>query len=350
MSAQENKAAVLRTLDEVFTRKNPDAILEADAEDVVLHAAGFPEPVVGRQAVRDWAANHLAAFETQVTVQDAIAEGELVALRSTMRLIHRGEYLGIPATGRELSFTQMEMVRFAGGQIQETWVSLDTQGVMQQLGVLPKGQPPRALLQLIIGLQRLGPRGRAVAGQKANDGKAPAVGQTAGQGAARTPAGAGDIRVPALRFVDELFGRRNMGVIGEICSPEIVFHLPGYPEPLRGIEAVERWATGYLAAFEGRLDVEDVVVEGDLIALRATMRTNHKGEYMGVPPTGRPLTFTELSLTRYEGGKAVEFWLMLDTLGVMQQLGLFPKGQPPRALLRLVVGLQRLGHRRRREK
>jgi predicted ester cyclase len=267
-----------------------------------------------------------------------------------MRLIHQGEYLGIPATGRELAFTQMEMVRLAGDRIRETWVSLDTQGVMQQLGVFPKGQPPRALLQLIIGLQRLGRRGRAAVGQEACNGNTSASSQLEAQRAAGAPAGAGDIRVPALRFVDELFGRRNLGVIREICSSEIVFHLPGYPEPLRGIEAVERWAAGYLAAFEGRLDVEDVVVEGDLIALRATMRTRHQGEYMGVPPTGRSLTFTELSLTRYDGGKAVEFWLMLDTLGVMQQLGLFPKGQPPRALLRLVVGLQRFSRRRRGEK
>jgi predicted ester cyclase len=344
VSPEENKAIVLRTLEEVFARKNPDAILEADAEDVVLHAAGFPAPVVGRQAVRDWAAEHLAAFESRVTVEDAIAEGDMVALRSTMRLLHKGEYLGIPATGRELAFTQMEMVRLAGGRIQETWVSLDTQGVMQQLGVLPKGRPPRALLGLMIAWQRLGRRGRGAAGEKGNDEPLPAPSPSKGK-----EAGAGGIRVPALRFVDELFGRRNLGVIREICSPEIVFHLPGYPEPLRGVAAVEEWAAGYLAAFEGRLEVEDVVVEGNLIALRATMRTTHKGEYLGVPPTGRRLTFTELSLTRYDGGRAVEFWLMLDTLGVMQQLGLFPKGQPPRALLRLIVGLQRPGRRRRGE-
>ena len=141
--------------------------------------------------------------------------------------------------------------------------------------------------------------------------------------------------------MDELFGKRNMAVVAETCAPDFVVTIPGYPEPLRGLAAVEKWAGSYLTGFDSRLTVEDVVAEGDWVALRFVVRGTHRGEYMGIPATGRKVEFTEFSLTRYADGRAQASWLMLDTLTVMQQLGLFPKGGPPRPLLRLIVGLQR---------
>jgi predicted ester cyclase len=154
-----------------------------------------------------------------------------------------------------------------------------------------------------------------------------------------------DNRAVALRFVEEVFNQRNLDALAEIVAPDVVAHIPGY-EPLRGLEAVHQWAASYLAAFDSHLTVEDVVAEGDKVVLRFTVRATHRGEYLGVPPTGRQVTFPEISLTRYAEGKAREFWLMLDSLGVMQQLGMYPKGRPPRALLWLVIRLQRLGRRR----
>lgn len=152
-------------------------------------------------------------------------------------------------------------------------------------------------------------------------------------------------RVIALRFVEEVFNQRNLDVLPEVLAPDVVAHLPGY-EPLRGYEAVRQWVATYLSAFDTHLTVEDVVAEGDIVVLRFTLRATHKGEYLGVPATGRQVTSPEISFTRYGEGKAREFWIMLDTLGVMQQLGMYPRGRPPRALMWLIVKLQRLGRRR----
>lgn len=335
-SAEENKATVLRTLEGVFVRKDPDAILEGAAPDEVLHLAGFPEPVRGAQAIRDWAAGQLAAFDSRVTVEDILAEGDTVVVRSTFQLVHRGEYLGIPPTGRELTFTQLEMVRFAGGRIQESWVSLDTLSVLQQLGVFPAGRPPRPLLKLIIGLRGPGRPDEPVERQRTvPPPPAPPPGSNPDAVAAANKA-------TALRYTDEVFEKRNVAANREILAPDAVFHVPGYPEPFRGAQAMEDWSASYLAAFDSQLEVHDVVAEGDLVALRFTVRGRHVGDgYLGIPATGRRVEFTEFSLTRYADGLAQEGWLSLDTLGVMQQLGLFPKGQPPRWLMRLVVGLQR---------
>jgi predicted ester cyclase len=159
MSPEENKAIVLHLLDEVFTRKNPDAFLEYLAPNAVFHLSSYPT-FHGPEAVAKWATTYLAAIDARVTVDDMVAEGDIVMLRWTTNAIHKGEYVGIPATGRPVSFTELALMRFAGDKAEEVWIVLDTLDVMQQLGLFPKGHPPRALMWLVVRLQRLGRSGR----------------------------------------------------------------------------------------------------------------------------------------------------------------------------------------------
>ena len=73
-----------------------------------------------------------------------------------------------------------------------------------------------------------------------------------------------------------------------------------------------------------RITLEDVVAEEDKVAVRWTSRASHKGEYMGIAPTGRRLTWTGMSFHRVEGGQIVESWDLVDNQGIMQQLGVVP--------------------------
>jgi predicted ester cyclase len=70
---------------------------------------------------------------------------------------------------------------------------------------------------------------------------------------------------------------------------------------------------------------EDMVAEGDKVAIRWTWRgTHNKGEHIGVTPTGKQAMITGISILRIAGGKIVEEWGEMDTLGFMEQLGVFP--------------------------
>ena len=91
MSPEENKAAVLNLLDEVFARRNPGAFLEYLAPNVAFHISGYPEPFRGPEAVREWATMYLAAFDAQLTIGDVVAEGDPVMLRWTVNATHKGE-------------------------------------------------------------------------------------------------------------------------------------------------------------------------------------------------------------------------------------------------------------------
>lgn len=70
--------------------------------------------------------------------------------------------------------------------------------------------------------------------------------------------------------------------------------------------------------------VEDMVAEGDKVVARVTMSGTHKGEFMGIAPTGKQITVGIIEILRIAGGKVVEHWNVVDSLGMMQQLGAVP--------------------------
>jgi predicted ester cyclase len=71
--------------------------------------------------------------------------------------------------------------------------------------------------------------------------------------------------------------------------------------------------------------IEDIVAEGDKVVARFTWRGTHNGEWLGVPPTGKKVSQTVISIYRIAGRKILEGWAVGDMLGLMQQLGALPK-------------------------
>ena len=70
--------------------------------------------------------------------------------------------------------------------------------------------------------------------------------------------------------------------------------------------------------------IDQLIAEGDIVAGRMTTTGTHRGEFMGIPPTGKRVTFSEIHIVRIADGKAVEHWGNSDDLGMMQQLGVIP--------------------------
>ena len=73
-----------------------------------------------------------------------------------------------------------------------------------------------------------------------------------------------------------------------------------------------------------RVKVEDLIAEGDKIVGRVTLTGTHQGELMGIPATGKKVSFSEILIVRISNGKAVEQWEVADTMSRMQQLGVIP--------------------------
>jgi predicted ester cyclase len=92
-----------------------------------------------------------------------------------------------------------------------------------------------------------------------------------------------------------------------------------------GIQGINDVISACRAAFEGlNVTIEDMVAEGDKVAARFTARGIHKGVFMGLPPTGKPITMTGIEIFRIENDMIAELWGEANLIGLMQQLGILP--------------------------
>ena len=124
----------------------------------------------------------------------------------------------------------------------------------------------------------------------------------------------------ARRWFEDLFSQGNLDAANEILSAEFVDHLTHEDE--RGIEELKHYVTIYRTAFPDIQDsVEDIVAEADKVVVRWKSRGTHQGEFMGVAPTGRHVTFTGMRLFSIAENKIVESWVNIDERGLREQLG-----------------------------
>jgi steroid delta-isomerase-like uncharacterized protein len=112
-------------------------VVELYASDFSNHDPSAPD-VGDREALMQMFAVWGTSFpDARVTIEEMVGEGDLVAKRWTYRGTHTGEFMGIPATGKEIAMTAITIYRISGGKVAECWWNYDSLGVMQQLGVIP---------------------------------------------------------------------------------------------------------------------------------------------------------------------------------------------------------------------
>jgi steroid delta-isomerase-like uncharacterized protein len=110
-------------------------------------------------------------------------------------------------------------------------------------------------------------------------------------------------------------------VIDEIVEPNVLFRTP-VPIDATGAQALKQvWAVLLRAFPDLHVAVEDVIAEGDKVVCRNTVTGTHQGEYRGLPPTGKSVTYNEIFIFRFADGRIAEIWGVVDVLTQMRQLG-----------------------------
>ena len=139
-----NKAAIMRfqaamsSGDWKLMSKAIDEVVEPDA----LIRTPLPVDANGAELLKQlFARLHRAFPDLRITIEDLIAEDDKVVVRDTVTGTHRGEYMGLPPTGRSVAYDEIFVCRFADGRIAETWGVVDVLAQMRQLGALPAGSP-----------------------------------------------------------------------------------------------------------------------------------------------------------------------------------------------------------------
>jgi steroid delta-isomerase-like uncharacterized protein len=138
VSLEQNKDIVRRTFEEPWQGKL-EVVDELIASDYVGHDPASPEPIRGPAGVKAFISTYRSAFpDARITVEEQLAEGELVATRWTGRGTHEQELMGIEPTGKEVTVSGLTISHLAEGKIIEEWQNWDTFGMLQQLGAVPE--------------------------------------------------------------------------------------------------------------------------------------------------------------------------------------------------------------------
>lgn len=126
------------------------------------------------------------------------------------------------------------------------------------------------------------------------------------------------------RFYDEVVNGGNLDTIDELASPDFVDH-EAFPGLAAGREGVKQFFSMLRTAFPDlRMNVDDLIAEGDKAVARATMIGTHQGEFAGVAATGKTVSVATIDIVRIAEGKLAEHWGVTDTASMMEQLGAHP--------------------------
>jgi steroid delta-isomerase-like uncharacterized protein len=137
MSSDQNKNIVRRAFEEPW-KGNLEVVDELYASNYVGHDPSMPDPLRGPEGVKDFISTYRAAFpDARITVEQQLAEGDLVATRWTGRGTHEGELMGITPTGKQVTVSGLTITRLEGDKIVEAFLNWDTFGMMQQLDAVP---------------------------------------------------------------------------------------------------------------------------------------------------------------------------------------------------------------------
>lgn len=121
-------------------------------------------------------------------------------------------------------------------------------------------------------------------------------------------------------WIEEAINNGNLSVVDKVIHPDYVYRSPA--EELRGPQPIKSFIATFRAAFSNlKLRIDELLDDGDKTVVFFTLSGTHHGDFMGIPATGKHMTVNGTVLSRFEEGKIIEEWEILDQLAMYQQLG-----------------------------
>jgi steroid delta-isomerase-like uncharacterized protein len=132
-------------------------------------------------------------------------------------------------------------------------------------------------------------------------------------------------------FMEEVLSGGELDRIDEFVSADVVEHeeVPGQPPGRDGVRAFLEMTHAAFPDF--RVEIEQLLAEGDTVVIRSRFLGTHEGEFMGIPATGREMDMAVIDILRVADDKIVEHWGITDTMAMMEQLGAIDAAPPASA-------------------
>jgi uncharacterized protein YbjT (DUF2867 family)/predicted ester cyclase len=347
VNPEELKVKVIRLYDEL-NRNNMDVLYDVMDPHFTAHGETMGLDPNDK--------DHLAAVargiqwakwvfpDLYVSVDEIVAEGNMVAARLTWRGTVTQEVYGVPPSGQTIEWTGMAINRFEDGKIVERWFNSDELGMMRGMGLLPPmGGGARAPADAGDGQTQAAESAAPVAagdGQTQTWGAAPVA---AGDGQTQTAAPQSQMKAPAptgppasekelernkqvvRTFYERITSEGRIDRLKDIIADDFVDYgeaLFGRPNGSARLEE----SVAYISKMTPvkAVHIEEMIAEGDMVGVRVSMTLVHAADWLGKSATGNELRWTDLSIFRIKDGKIVEHFFNPDGLFILEQLGYWP--------------------------
>ncbi len=129
------------------------------------------------------------------------------------------------------------------------------------------------------------------------------------------------------RFVKEVINQKNLAALDELVADEFLEHLP-FPGQGPGRAGLKDAISAFVSAFPDlHWTIDEQIAEGEKVVSRFTMTGTHRGEFLGIPATDRPIKVWGVFIDVVRDGRFAESRIIMDSLSLMQQLGAFAPGE-----------------------
>ncbi|HEY6728249.1 MAG TPA: ester cyclase [Polyangiaceae bacterium] len=127
------------------------------------------------------------------------------------------------------------------------------------------------------------------------------------------------------RYFEEVWNQGKLDVLDELLAGDYVNHSSSIPDPVPGPAGVKPIVAAMRRAFPDlRYRIDQLVASDDAVAVRVTLSGTHRGDFFGIPPTGKHFEVTQTNIERFRDGRIVEHWRNTDELSWLRQLGVVP--------------------------
>jgi steroid delta-isomerase-like uncharacterized protein len=276
-SDSADEALVKRYVNEVWNAASVQAAREILAEDFERYPAVPGTAVRGRAAFEGYLQKTHAAYpDFAVAIREIAKEGDRTILAWTASGTNTGT-APWKATGKAFEVDGTSSLRIAGGKIVQEFAGWDYVDGYRQIGVDPADATNARNAEIYVGA------------------------------------------------IDDLYNQGKLEVADAVYAKDYEFHVTEAGMGSRGPDEIKRRVAAFRTGFPDlRVVPEQTICEGDTVAVRATLTGTHRGEFLGVAPTGKPVTIQVLSMGRLVDGRIQESWATWDTGSLFRQLGVQP--------------------------
>lgn len=292
---EKKKTIIRNAYEEIWNQGNLGVADELFAINYIYH--GVPE-IRGAGGIKKHVAVLRASFpDFHLSLEDMIAEGDKVVSRWTGGGKQMGEFMGVPPSGKQVNITGIIISRIANDKIVEEWETSDQLGLLQLLDVIsPMPAAP------ISALKRMKP----------DD-----FGWSKSSNITGNPGDREKNKAIVNREEEEVWNQRNLESFEALFSPSFINHDPGFPDVRDFQEFKQFWTMVGEITQDYHLTIEDIIAEGDKVAVRWS-------SHFIDATTTKPVSNKGIVIYRLADGKIVESWFSTDMLGFMRQLGVLP--------------------------